>query len=432
MAWDFETEPEFQLHLDWIKTFIREEIRPLDMILGNPYDKADRKSQAIAAPLKEKVKERGLWACHLDEDLGGMGFGQLKLALMNELLGVSRWAPSIFGCQAPDSGNAEILAGFGTEEQKARFLKPLLDGEISSCYSMTEPHAGSDPKMFRTSAVRDGDDWVINGEKWFSSNARFASFFITMVVTNTDVSPYEGMSMFIIPADTPGVNIIRNVGTMGEAPGEGSHGYIRYSDVRVPADHLLGNEGSAFMIAQARLGGGRIHHAMRTVGQIQYAFDMMCERVLSRETQGELLANKQMVQEQIADSWIDVEQFRLFVLHAAWYIDRVKDYKKARKYISAIKAKMPKVYMDVVYRAMQIHGSLGMSNEMPFQSMWVGAPVMGIVDGPTEVHKITVAKQVLRDYEGTKGLFPTEHLVSRREAAMERFGHLLDAEVDNL
>ena len=215
--------------------------------------------------------------------MGGQGYGQVKLALLNELLGRSRWAPSVFGCQAPDSGNAEILAHFGTAEQKAKYLQPLLDGTISSCYSMTEPHAGADPTLFTTRAVRDGDEWVINGEKWFSSNARYASFFLVMAVTNPDVSAYEGMSMFIVPAETPGVTILRNVGVGSERAGEGSHGYVRYDDVRVPADHLLGGEGGAFGIAQTRLGGGRIHHAMRTIAQVRKAFDMMCERALSRQ-----------------------------------------------------------------------------------------------------------------------------------------------------
>ena len=224
------------------------------------------------------------------------------MALLNELLGRSHWAPSVFGCQVPDSGNAEILAHYGTDEQKAKYLQPLLDGLISSCYSMTEPHAGADPTLFTTSAVRDGEEWVINGEKWFSSNARFASFYIVMAVTDPDVSAYKGMSMFVVPAETPGVEIVRNVGVGGEPEGHGSHGYVRYTDVRVPADHVLGGEGQAFAIAQTRLGGGRIHHAMRTIAQVRKAFDMMCERALSRQTRTGSLASLAVVQEQIADS----------------------------------------------------------------------------------------------------------------------------------
>src|SRR3954468_15840120 len=263
--WDFETDPEYQEQLDWGDQFVRERVEPLDFVLGNPYDKTDEKAMAVARPLQQQVKDRKLWAAHLGPELGGQGYGQVKLALLNELLGRSVWAPSIFGCQAPDSGNAAILAHYGTEEQKGKYLQPLLDGEISSCYSMTEPHAGADPTLFTTRAVKDGNEWVINGEKWFSSNARYASFYIVMVVTNPDVSAYKGMSMFIVPAETPGVEIIRNVGVGTEPEEEASHAYMRYNDVRVPADPLLGAEGGAFVIAQPRLGGGRVHHAMRTI-----------------------------------------------------------------------------------------------------------------------------------------------------------------------
>jgi acyl-CoA dehydrogenase len=240
------------------------------------------------------------------------------------------------------------------------------------------------------------------------------------------------MSMFIVPTDTPGVNIIRNVGVGTESSEHASHAYIRYENVRVPADHLLGKPGGAFVIAQTRLGGGRIHHAMRTIAQLRRAFDMMCERALSRDVRGGKLADLQMTQEKIADSWIEIEQFRLLVLRTAWLIDRYKDYKKVRKDIAAVKVAMPKVLHDVVYRAMHLHGSLGVSNEMPFTSMLIGAAVMGIADGPTEVHKITVARQVLRDYKATDGLFPSGHIPSRREALRERFADLLEAEVGNL
>ena len=233
------------------------------------------------------MRRQGLWATHLGPELGGQGYGQLKLALLNEILGRSQWASIVFGCQAPDTGNAEIIAHYGTPEQKERYLRPLLDGEMFSCYSMTEPHAGADPTLFTTRAVKDGDEWVINGWKFFSSNARTASFLIVMVVTNPDVSAYQGMSMFLVPTDTPGVNIVRNVGLAGEPLNEGSHALIHYEDVRVPADALLGGEGQAFAIAQTRLGGGRIHHAMRTIGLAQKAIDMMCERALSRETAGQ-------------------------------------------------------------------------------------------------------------------------------------------------
>lgn len=432
MAWDFETEPEFQRELNWMDKFVREEIESLDLVLENPYDKSDEKAMSVLRPLQDQVKERGLWACHLGEDLGGPGYGQLKLGLMNEILGRSGWAPSVFGCQAPDSGNGEILAHYGSESQKERYLQPLLDGKISSCYSMTEPHAGADPTLFTTQAVLDGDEWVINGEKWFSSNARYSSFLIVMAVSDPDVSAYEGMSMIIVPTDTPGVEIVRNVGVGTEPDGHGSHGYVRYENVRVPKDHVLGKPGSAFVIAQTRLGGGRIHHAMRTIAQLEKAFDMLCERALSRNVRDGRLADLQMVQEKIADSWIEIQQFRLLVLQTAWKIDRYKDYLKVRKDIAAVKVAMPKVYHDVVQRAMQVHGALGISNELPLAAMMVSAQVMGVADGPTEVHKITVARQVLRDYKGVDGLWPSAHLPTRRATARERFAHLLEGEVGNV
>lgn len=426
MAWDFETDPEFQAHLDWMDDFVRNEVEPLDLVLGDPYDKSDDVAMGLVAPLQKQVKDRGLWACHLGPELGGPGYGQVKLALMNQILGRSRFAPTVFGCQAPDSGNAEILAHYGSDAQKERYLQPLLDGTISSCYSMTEPHGGADPTMFTTSAVKDGDEWVINGEKWFSSNAKFASFFIVMVVTNPDVSAYEGMSMFIVPAETPGVKIIRNTGIGSEPEEEGSHGYMHYDNVRVSNDHLLGDPGSAFAIAQTRLGGGRIHHAMRTIAQVEKAFDMMCERALSRETRNGPLASLGVVQEQIADTWIEIEQFKLLVLRTAWKIDKYNDYRKVRKDISAVKVAMPKVYHDVALRAMHLHGALGVSNEMPFTGMLIASEVMALADGPTEVHKTTVARQVLREHKPVDGLWPSGHLPARKDAARAKYAEYFE------
>jgi acyl-CoA dehydrogenase len=430
--WDFETDPEYQAQLDWADEFVRENVEPLDHVLGSPFDKSDERALRVVKPLQQQVREHGLWACHLGPELGGLGYGQVKLALLNEVLGRSGWAPVVFGCAAPDTGNAEIIAHYGTQEQKDTYLQPLLDGEISSCYSMTEPHAGADPTLFTTRAVRDGDQWVISGEKWFSSNARYASFYIVMAVTNPDVSAYKGMSMFIVPADTPGIEIIRNVGAGLEGRHLPSHAYIRYNDVRVPADHLLGGEGGAFVIAQTRLGGGRIHHAMRTIAQVRTAFDMMCERAVSRQTRYGPLASLQMTQERIADSWIEIEQFRLFVLRTAWLIDKHNDYKRVRKDIAAVKVAMPKVLHDVVQRAMHLHGALGVSDEMPFANMLLGAEALAIADGPTEVHKITLATQLLKDYQPVEGMWPSRHLPAVRERAEARFAEMLEHEVATL
>jgi acyl-CoA dehydrogenase len=433
MAWDFETEPEFQRKLDWADEFVRKEVEPLDFVWGRQqYVPLDETRRKVVDPLKQEVRRQDLWATHLGPELGGQGYGQLKLALLNEILGRSQWAPIVFGCQAPDTGNAEIIAHYGTPEQKERYLQPLLDGEMFSCYSMTEPHAGADPTMFKTRAVKDGGEWVINGWKFFSSNAKTASFLIVMAVTNRDVSPYKGMSMFLVPTDTPGVNIVRNIGLWGEALNEGSHALIHYEDVRVPEEALLGGEGQAFAIAQTRLGGGRIHHAMRTIGLAQKALDMMCERALSRETQGSLLADKQFVQGYIADSYAQLMQFRLFVLYTAWSIDKHNDYRKVRKDIAAVKVLMPDVLHDIAWRAMQVHGALGVSNEMPFSGMMLGASVMGLADGPTEVHKVTVARQVLRDYKPSDDVWPTEWIPKKIDAAKARFAEYLEHEIGNL
>jgi len=431
-VWSFETDEAFQTELDWIETFVQEEVEPLDLVFRGPGDPWDPDSPAAEAmaPLREIVKKRRLWACHLGPELGGEGYGQVKLGLMNEILGRSRFGPSVFGCQAPDSGNAEILAHYGTAEQKARFLQPLLDGKIASCYSMTEPQAGADPAEFTCSAKRDGDDWVINGEKWFASHARFAEFLLVMVVTNSETPIHAGASILLIEKDTDGLEIVRNaaVGPYVEQ-GDGVHGYLRFTDCRVPAENLLGEEGKGFLVAQTRLGGGRIHHAMRSVGVLKKAMDMMCERVLSRTTKGELLANKQFTQEKIADTYTEIMQYRLHVLYTAWLIDKYKEYnREVRKEISAIKASTPKILQEVVYRAMHIHGSLGMSDELPFMNMWANIPELGVVDGPTEVHKVGVAKAVLRDYEPTNDLFPSYHIPSHYEAAMRKYGHFLNSQ----
>src|SRR5436190_1301269 len=254
MAWDFSTEPEFQEKLDWMRAFVREEIWPLETLMGElEFDQMLRAME----PLQEQVRDQGLWAAHLDPELGGQGFGQVKLGLMHEILGTSPLAPFAFGNAAPDSGNSEILALAGSPEQKERYLYPLLAGDLRSAFSMTEPdNAGSDPTTLSTCAVRDGDELVINGHKWFSSNGSIADFLIVMAVTDPDARPHQRASMFVVPADTPGVNILRDVSTMEHPEPSfgklGGHAEILYEDVRVPADALLGGQGEGFMIAQHR------------------------------------------------------------------------------------------------------------------------------------------------------------------------------------
>ena len=412
MAWEFETDPEFQVELDWIAGFVREEVEPLDRILGSQFNIHDPRFEKLVRPLQKRVQDRGLWACHLGPALGGKGYGQLKLALMNEQFGRSRFGPIVFGAQAPDTGNAEILAHYGTPEQKRRFLEPLLANRIVSCFAMTEPQGGADPLVLKTTAEPDGEGWVINGEKWFASNARFASFFILMAVTDPDAAPHRRMSMFIVPADTPGIEIIRNYGFYGEA--EASHAHMRWTNVRAPAENMLGGRGDAFVVAQ------------RTLAQATRAFEMMCERAVSRFTKGERLADKQMVQEKIADSWVELRQFRLLILETAWLADRSDDWKAVRKNVSAVKAVMPKVLHDIAARALHIHGSLGISHEMPFAEWLINSHHVGLADGPTEVHKVTVAREVLKEVAPAKGMFPSYIGYEQDALALEKYGDLLE------
>jgi len=421
MSWDFITDPDYQELLDWADAFVTDKVYKLDVLWPHdnykPTDQLTAQQRAVIDPMKQAVRDRGLWACHLGPELGGQGYGQLKLALLNEILGKSIWGPRIFGTQAPDTGNAEIIAHYGTEQQKAAYLAPLLNGDIVSCYSMTEPQGGADPGVFVTRAERDGDEWVINGDKFFSSNARYASFYIVMAVTDPDASVLRRMSMFLVPADTPGIEIVRNLAHFGEPEDHGTEALVHYENVRVPATAMLGDEGDAFGVAQTRLGGGRVHHAMRTVGNAQRCLDMMAERALSRTTKGRTLADMQAVQNMIADSYSEIQQFRLFVTYTAWQIDKYQDYNRVRKDIAAIKVLTPKVMEAVGKRAIQIHGALGTTYDLPLTRMFASGLMLALADGPTEVHQTTVAKQVLRQYKPTGGLWPTEYIPHRRAEA---------------
>ena len=428
--WDFSTEPEFQAHLDWMRDFVREEVRPLELLQLSP-EQFDR----ATAPLKEQVKERGLWAAHLPPDLGGQGYGQVKLGLMHEILGTTPFSPMVFGNSAPDSGNSEILALAGTDEQKDRWLHPLLNGDLRSAFSMTEPDtAGSDPTLLKTRATKDGDGWVLSGHKWFSSHASIADFLIVMAVTDPDARAHQRASMFIVPADTPGVRIVRDVATM-EHPVEsygqlGGHAEVFYDDVRLGPDALLGAEGAGFLIAQQRLGPGRIHHCMRWLGVAQRAFDMLCERATYRVSHGSILGEKQTVQNFIADSAAEMHASRLMTLHAAWIMD-TEGASAARKEISLIKFYGAKVLHDVIDRAVQVHGALGYSTDLPLEQMYRFARAWRIYDGADEVHKQTVARLILRGYEPPADGIPTENVPRRREEAQRRFADLLEAVTSN-
>jgi acyl-CoA dehydrogenase len=421
MAWDFETEPEFEEKLAWMREFVREEVYPLETLDLDWYS-----YRQIIRPLMEQVKERGLWAAHLSPELGGQGFGQVKLGLMHEILGGSELAPPVFGNQAPDSGNSELIAIAGTAEQKERWMKPLLDGTLYSAFSMTEQGTGSDPRQFTTMAVQEGDGWRINGTKWMVGNAHRADFHILMARTDDgpDADPYRTMSMFIVPRDAEGVEV-REIGLMHDPGSQGlvhTHGEVRYSDVLVPADHLLGGVGEAFALAQARLGPGRIHHCMRWVGVCRRAFDAMCERAVSKSVHGSLLSEKQTIQNWIADSAAAMEAAKLLTLKAAWTMDRVGA-KEARTEIAMIKYHGATVMHDILDRAIQIHGSLGFSCDMPLEEMYRWARAARFYDGPDEVHRVTVARRILRGY--TPRELPTDHVPTRRERAMEKYGEQL-------
>jgi len=410
VAWDFSTEPEFQEQLDWVDQFCREEVEPLELVFPYAVRMRDPKMRALVDPLQDQVKAKGLWAIFLDRELGGPGFGQLKLALLNEIIGRYSSAPSIFGCQAPDTGNMELLAAYGTEAQKERWLYPLMEQKIWSAYSMTEPQGGSDPNLFRTTAVRDGEEWVINGEKWFTSAGRHADILLVMCTNG----------MFVVPRDTPGVEIM-------DVPR--THDHILYRDVRVPLDHLLGPEDGAKVLAQRRLGGGRIHHAMRAIAQCQRAFDMMCERALSRQSHGKVIADHQMVQSAVADSYAEINMLRLLVLWTAWTIDHSST-QESRTQIAACKYTAAKVLKDVAYRAIHIFGSLGVTDLTPLQAMWAGSPTMSVMDGVDEVHKVTVARNVLKNYQPHEGYWPTEYLPAKRAEARKKFAAVMAEDPD--
>ena len=386
----FELSPEIREQRRKAKRFLDERIVPNEDVLGQH----DDQSRALMKDLQSEVKAMGMWALFIGPEAGGSGTGFLPYAYVNEILGRSPYAPTAFGCAAPDTGNAEILHQFGTAEQKERWMRPLVAGEIRSCFSMTEPEvSGADPTGLRTRAVRDGDEWVINGHKWFTSGAIGAKFAIVMCVTDPEAEAHSRMSQIIVPADTPGFEIIRPVPVMGET--EGAHCEIRYTDVRVPVTNTLGEPGDGFRIAQKRLGPGRIHHCMRWLGQMQRAFEIMCRYALGREAFGSTLADKQTVQNWIADSAAEIQAARLLTMHAAWKIDQGDE---ARAEISIIKFWGARALHDVIDRAIQVHGARGVSGDTPLESMYRNARAARIYDGPDEVHRMVVARRILRTF----------------------------------
>ena len=366
------------------------------------FSREDEEADALVERLRGLAKEQGLWAPHLPPEAGGTSGNFLTYAHLNEEIGRSVWAQLIFGCQAPDAGNAEILWQFGTEEQKERWLRPLVAGEIRSFFSMTEPEvAGSDPTTLRTRAVREGDEWVIDGHKWFSSGAEGAAFGIVMAVTDPDADPHRRATQIVVPADTPGVEIVRAVPTMGHrGRGWTTHCEVRYTGVRVPIENTLGEIGDGFRIAQKRLGPGRIHHVMRWLGQMQRAFELMCSYALEREAFGGPLAEKQTVQNWIADSAAEIQACRLLTLDAAHKIDQGDE---ARVEVAVIKFYAARVLNDVIDRAVQVHGARGLTDETPLSTMYAMARGARIYDGPDEVHRMVVARRILKSFAAGDG-----------------------------
>jgi acyl-CoA dehydrogenase len=355
-----------------------------------------QQARELRADIRAKVKQAGLWAPHLPEEYGGCGLSFLEHAYMNEVLAYSLGAASLFGVVAPNSGNQKILLKYGTEEQRQKWLVPLTEGKLESGFSMTEPNtAGSDPRSLKTTARRDGDQWVINGHKWFTSNGKRADFLIVMCRTDDPEGPAEQngkMTQIIVPTNTPGVNIVRGVEVWGRTS---DHSEIIYDDVRVPLENQLGQTGSGHQAAQDRLGAGRVYHCMNSVGQMWRAFDLMVERTMTREVHGGLLATKQFAQGFIADSYIDIQAARLMTIHCAEKMDGGGD---ARTDISAIKIFVPEAFHRVADRAIQVWGAAGVSGDLPLAAMYQGARTLRLADGPDEVHKILIAKNVLKHY----------------------------------
>jgi alkylation response protein AidB-like acyl-CoA dehydrogenase len=351
---------------------------------------------AVIADLRARAKKKGLWAPHLPPEAGGTGQGFLAYAHLNEEIGRSFVAQLVFNCQAPDAGNGEILHLYGTDEQKNRFLRPLVEGDTRSFFSMTEPDvAGSDPTLLQMRAIREGDEWVLNGTKWFSTGAEGAGFGIVMVITDPDAEPHRRASQILVPADTPGLTITPTPVLGHRGHGWTTHCEVAYDDVRVPISNTLGEIGEGFRIAQKRLGPGRIHHVMRWLGQMQRAFELMCERALEREAFGGPLAEKQTVQNWIADSAAEIAACRLLTLDAAHKIDEGDE---ARVEISLIKFYAARVLGDVIDRAVQVHGALGLTDRSPLSHMYALARSGRIYDGPDEVHRMVVSRRILREF----------------------------------
>ena len=395
---DFEISEQMTTILEMVRDFMDREVIPLEgeMLHGDP---AVLEQRVRAA--QDKVRQMGVWAPNHPVEFGGLGLSMVDHGLLSEALGRSPLGHVVFGTQAPDAGNIEILHMHATDEQRERYLRPLVAGEIRSCFSMTEPEtAGSNPLLLETTAVEDGDDWVINGQKWFTSSADGADFAIVMAVTDPDAPPYARTSMILVPTDTPGFNLVRNVSVMGHAgSGHASHGEVIYQGCRVPKDNLLGPRGGGFAIAQERLGPGRIHHCMRWLGIAGRSFDLMCARANERviDPNGDTLADRQVIQHWAAELDAEIRGARLQTLHAAWTIDQ-HGAKAARDEIAAIKFSVANTMLKAVDTAIQVHGALGVTDDTVLAYWYRHERAARIYDGADEVHKTSLGRRILRRY----------------------------------
>ncbi len=384
-------------------TIVNQEILTVENMLWADLHRSDLndndklEAQSLRENVRQKVRQAGLWAPHLPEEYGGAGLNFLELAYMKEVLAYAVGAAALFGVQAPNSGNQSILVRYGTDAQKQKWLLPLINGDMESGFSMTEPdQAGSDPRSLMTSARREGESWVINGHKWFTSNGLAADFFIVMC--RTEAGELSGpanskMTQIIVPKDSEGLKIIRGISVWGHPS---DHCEIVYDNVRVPAENQLGEVGQGHAAAQDRLGAGRIYHCMNSIGQMWRAFDLMVERAKNRQVHGGLLSTKQLTQASIADSYMDIQAARLMTIHCA---EQMHDGHHPRTDISAIKVFVPAAYQRVVDRAIQVFGAAGITDDFPLANMYQSARSLRIVDGPDEVHKILIAKNVLGQFE---------------------------------
>jgi len=395
---DFTISEKMKTILEMVNEFVDRELIPLEPEFAT---RGFREMLPVLKEKQKKVRQMELWAPNFPKDCGGMGMSLVDHGLLSEALGRTPLGHYVFWCQAPDAGNVEILHMFGTEEQKERYLKPLVAGDIRSCFSMTEVDMpGSNPVLLETTAVKDGDDYVINGHKWYTTAADGANFAIVMAVTNPEAPDYMQASMIIVPINTPGFNLVRNISVMGhEGEDYFSHAEILYQSCRVPQSNLLGPEGHGFVIAQERLGPGRIHHCMRWLGICKRSFDLMCRRANSRmiTRDGKPLASRQIIQAWIAESAAEIQAARLMTLHAAWQIDN-EGAKAARDEISMIKFVVANTMQRVVDRALQVHGGLGMTDDTILAFFYRHERAARIYDGADEVHKVSLARRILRSY----------------------------------